>query len=130
MTTTMAELRSLAKPKGLMVEYSKGLYNAYIHIQADDTDTGLDGRPPQRYNVCIMTMIDDMAEQAAKEAAKACLEYMPKVVRESKRKRRTKILDNEGDIDDNDASDESLDSTTQTAAKKALTASLKQRKLT
>jgi len=118
--TTMADLRALAKPKGLLVEYSKGMFNAYIHIKADDTDTGLDGRPPEKYNVCIMTVIDDMAEQAAKEAAKACLEFMSAVVREAK-KRRKKRLDIEDDIDD---TNDSLVSETNKTARKVLASSL------
>lgn len=119
--TTNNELKSLAKSKGLLVESTHGLYNAYIHITADDSE-GLDGRSPDEYNITIMTVIDPAAEQAAREAAKAALEHLPAFENTKKRKSK-KRLDKNVDFEDNDDSDE-LSSETETNAKNNLAARL------
>lgn len=121
MATTMAELRALAKPKGLAATYEKGMFNAYIHIKADDSD-GLDRKPPEKYNICIMTWIDDEAEQAAKEGAKAILQAMS-AVQYPATKRRKKKVDEDETSDDNSADE--LESVTQSTAKRNLAKSIK-----
>lgn len=128
MTTTMAELKKLAKAKGLMVEQSHALYNAYLHIKADDTD-GLEGRPDVKHNIIIMTTIDPKVEEIVRDMAKVALENVAPVekkVKKRKKKSSEESFDIDSDEEDNrdDNRDDSFESRTQKAAKKNLAASL------
>jgi len=121
METTNKELHALAKSKGLLYEFSYGIYNAYVHITADDSE-GLEGRPPESYNVTIMTAIDDNTEQIAKEAAKVILEKLPKFEKKKPRKSK-KSIDRDYEIGDNDQTD-SFESETETNAQTKLALSI------